>query len=642
MKTSVLSVLFFFIFSLSYSQAPQGFNYQSVVRDNAGDILANTSIGVQFQIRQTTSTGTIVYTETHTPTTNAYGAFNVVIGQGTTTDTFTSVDWNTDIYFLEIGVDISGGTTYTNIGTSQLMSVPYALNAIEADNVSGLEQITEGGNTGWRLIGSNQANHGNIGINAIDLSTPNEVSSSYGATGRSSIAIGRNTTASGDYSLAMGQNTRAESLNSVAIGSYNFGGGSPNTWIPTDPIFEIGNSLGIGNFRFNALSVLKNGTIIAPSFDISEITNARALITKEYADTNYGRGLEAIDEGNGTGWRLIGRNPSLHATIGSNALDLSLSDESNSFGYGASGSSSIAMGFNSTASGLNSTAMGSTTAATGTQSTAMGVSTFASGNISTAMGLGTLANSFAGTSIGQYNIGGGTAGSWVATDPLFEIGNGANASNRLNAMTVLKNGNVGIGTATPQKTLEIRSGVGNSDPSWIAGVFGPTVNGNRVVIGNLNNNATIGAHNNALNAWADLYLNPSGGDIYAGGALVHSSDRRLKKNIEKITYGLDEILALNPVQYYWKNKENKKHKSLGLIAQEVQPIIANLVSISDDKKNTLAVNYTELIPVLIKAIQELKQENNVLKQEAAKIKTLEARLEKIENFLNTETSDLDD
>ncbi|CAL2104573.1 conserved exported protein of unknown function [Tenacibaculum sp. 190130A14a] len=127
--------LFLTLFSLvSYAQTPEGFNYQSVVRDASGDIIANTAIGVQFKLHQTTAVGTVVFTETHTPTTNAYGVFNLVVGQGTTTDDFSSIDWSAHSYFIEVSIDVAGGTTYVSMGTTQLLSVPYALQAKYVEN----------------------------------------------------------------------------------------------------------------------------------------------------------------------------------------------------------------------------------------------------------------------------------------------------------------------------------------------------------------------------------------------------------------------------------------------------------------------------------------------------------------------------
>ena len=91
----------------------------------------------------------------------------------------------------------------------------------------------------------------------------------------------------------------------------------------------------------------------------------------------------------------------------------------------------------------------------GNYSTAMGNNTTASGDYSTAMGWGTKVQSVSSTAIGQFNIGGGDPEVWINTNPLFEIGNGQDDGNRSNALTVLKNGNVGIGTETPFFKLEV-------------------------------------------------------------------------------------------------------------------------------------------------------------------------------------------
>ncbi|NQY30849.1 MAG: hypothetical protein HRT69_15455 [Flavobacteriaceae bacterium] len=112
-----------------FSQAPEGFNYQAAIRDGAGDILVSQAVGMQFSIRQGSAGGSVVYTETFNTTTSALGLVDVVIGTGTTTDNFTTLDWSNGPYFLETAVDITGGTTYIVLGISQLMSTPYSLYA---------------------------------------------------------------------------------------------------------------------------------------------------------------------------------------------------------------------------------------------------------------------------------------------------------------------------------------------------------------------------------------------------------------------------------------------------------------------------------------------------------------------------------
>lgn len=112
------------------AQSPQAFNYQGVARDNGGNVLANQSIGVKVDLRQGSTTGIILYTETHSTITNDFGLFNLSIGTGTvTTGDFSTIDWSNSPYFIEVSMDVSGGTAYQSMGVSQLLSVPYALYA---------------------------------------------------------------------------------------------------------------------------------------------------------------------------------------------------------------------------------------------------------------------------------------------------------------------------------------------------------------------------------------------------------------------------------------------------------------------------------------------------------------------------------
>jgi hypothetical protein len=115
---------------IGFSQAPNGINYQAVVRNNLGNVIASSPVGIKISLHQTTAVGTIVYEETFTPTTSNIGLVNLVIGQGTVvTGNFATIDWANGPYFCEVSLDPSGGTTYASMGTQQFMSVPYALYA---------------------------------------------------------------------------------------------------------------------------------------------------------------------------------------------------------------------------------------------------------------------------------------------------------------------------------------------------------------------------------------------------------------------------------------------------------------------------------------------------------------------------------
>nr|VFK66809.1 MAG: Head domain of trimeric autotransporter adhesin [Candidatus Kentron sp. UNK]VFK72229.1 MAG: Head domain of trimeric autotransporter adhesin [Candidatus Kentron sp. UNK] len=125
----------------------------------------------------------------------------------------------------------------------------------------------------------------------------------------------------------------------------------------------------------------------------------------------------------------------------------------------ASNDESAAFGYVTTASGKTSVAFGIDTTASGQSSAAFGFSTIASGDYSVAFGTGTTAQPMGSVVIGRYNVISGTTTNWIETDPLFVIGNGSSSSNRHNALTALKNGDVGIGTATPEVELDVYGSV---------------------------------------------------------------------------------------------------------------------------------------------------------------------------------------
>lgn len=137
MKRTILSfigiIAMFLIVGQSYSQVPEAFNYQAVARDGSGNLLANQTIGLKLSIHQGSSSGTVVYSETHSPTTNQFGLFTVAIGQGTVSSgTFAGIVWSSGNYWLQVQLDPAGGTTYANMGTDQLLSVPFAMYADNA------------------------------------------------------------------------------------------------------------------------------------------------------------------------------------------------------------------------------------------------------------------------------------------------------------------------------------------------------------------------------------------------------------------------------------------------------------------------------------------------------------------------------
>ena len=131
-----LFFLIAFILSLNVeAQSPYKMNYQTLVRNVNGILVQGTSVGVKASILQSTPSGTVVYAETHTSTTNESGLISLEIGGGTTTDNFSTIKWENGPFFLKVEIDPDGSTNYTVNIVSQLLSVPYALYAKNSGNV---------------------------------------------------------------------------------------------------------------------------------------------------------------------------------------------------------------------------------------------------------------------------------------------------------------------------------------------------------------------------------------------------------------------------------------------------------------------------------------------------------------------------
>ncbi|MEO0469868.1 MAG: tail fiber domain-containing protein [Bacteroidota bacterium] len=286
----------------------------------------------------------------------------------------------------------------------------------------------------------------------------------------------------------------------------------------------------------------------------------------------------------------------------------------------ADGLYSTAMGFNTDALALGATALGYSTDAEANYSFAVGYFADAEAIYSTAIGNNVRAQSFSSTAVGRYNVGGGNAASWITSDPLFEIGNGTGPSSRSNAVTVRKNGNVGIGTTVPLDRLHVNGRIrmatveyfedGGTSEIAARGDLRPTID----------NTYDIGT--------SVLRYD----DVFATSGIVNTSDRRDKEAIEPIPYGLEEIMQLNPVRYRWKNRPLSEPK-LGLIAQELLPVISEVVKTHDlegTEENPqdfhkvelerLGVYYSDLIPVLIKGMQEQQVQIERLEAEIADLK----------------------
>src|SRR5574344_3116420 len=123
-----------FLTASVFAQSQNKMSYQAVIRNASDNLVTSQAVGMQISILQGSASGTAVYVETQTPTTNANGLVSIEIGGGSG---FNTIDWANGPYFIETKTDPAGGTNYTITGTSQLLSVPYALYAKTAETITG-------------------------------------------------------------------------------------------------------------------------------------------------------------------------------------------------------------------------------------------------------------------------------------------------------------------------------------------------------------------------------------------------------------------------------------------------------------------------------------------------------------------------
>jgi len=151
----ILIVLLLFSGPLT-AQSPEKFNYQAVARDASGNLLANQNVSFRISILQGSESGTAVYVETHAKTTNDFGQVTLNIGGGTpVSGTFSTISWGSNSHYLKTEMDASGGSIFTSMGSSQLLSVPYALYSNTSGSGGG---TTYTAGTGISVVGNTISN----------------------------------------------------------------------------------------------------------------------------------------------------------------------------------------------------------------------------------------------------------------------------------------------------------------------------------------------------------------------------------------------------------------------------------------------------------------------------------------------------
>src|SRR5690554_5764846 len=228
-----------------FAQSPEKMSYQAVVRDGSNALVSSTAVGMQISLLQGSASGTAVYVETQTPTSNANGLVSLEIGSGTVVSgDFTTIDWANGPYFIKTETDPTGGTSYTITGTSQLLSVPYALHAKTAETVTGTITETD------PIFGASVAS----GITGTDTTNWNNKLDSYTETDPifgASVASGITGTDTTNWNNKLDSYTETDPIFGASVASgitgtdTTYWNNKLDSYTETDPIFGASVASGI-------------------------------------------------------------------------------------------------------------------------------------------------------------------------------------------------------------------------------------------------------------------------------------------------------------------------------------------------------------------------------------------------------------
>ena len=396
------------------AQAPQGFNYQATVRNSAGDLIVNTNVFFKFNVIQGSQTAVPIFTETHYVPTDDLGQVNLVIGQGTAnTGVFSELDWSLGSYYL--GIELNTGSGYVAMGTTQLLSVPYALYAENSGNVT---------TTPWSVDATNENISYDKKVVIGSLTNQNvpplEV---YGTnTGVSSPSANFIRSRYRNNTLLF---TTSEDDNNY-LGSIGLiEAGENNTW-PNS--FVIGINDGVS--WFNPLRINYDNKALRFGFGSDNYYDPNS-----FGESSLSLGYNSFANGNYS--TALGVD---NIASGLNSTALGINSQ-------ASAQGAIVLGVNSLASGANSTAIGLNSNALGSGATALGLNATATGDFSNAFGIDVEAQSFAETVVGRYNTSyepiGGVDG-YDLEDRMFVVGNGQSDTDRSDALIIKKSGEMSL------------------------------------------------------------------------------------------------------------------------------------------------------------------------------------------------------
>jgi len=533
-----------------FAQAPQKMSYQAVIRNSSNALITSVAVGMRISILQGSSTGMAVYVETQTPKTNANGLVSLEIGSGTiVSGTISAINWANGPYYIKTETDPTGGTNYTVVGTSELLSVPYALFSGNGSSTSNTWMLKD------RDIFNNNAGNIGIGTNTpatkLTIKTPINTNGWTHIGGEDSIVV---TEGIGGVSASIGTSTQhAFRLNAGGLGRLHI--------YPTGDVVVGDNATGFfGKFT---VATLNN------SYGISHTGEGGNILATRMGGTSAGIGTFS-----NTNMRIFANGVSvIFIGSGTNNVGIGVDFPTNKLQIGSVGNTGFATNDFAIGNGTNAMAIYQTNA-----STLIGSST----DIVLKPKNNGLGYVGINTDAPKNKLQIGNIGSNIIGGEDLVIGNGTNAMviSQLKASYIgsttdiilrpRSNGGVGINTSTPRAPLDVASVFSTNNPNAASGDYSY-----------LNLSSGI----SGVGAVSSIYVVPDVSIITDGRVLSSEfdaySDARIKDiiGISNTSKDLETINALQITDYTMKDKVKNGNKQFKkVIAQEVEKVYPQVVS----------------------------------------------------------------
>ena len=628
MKAILCICAVFLSLQMTFSQTvPQGINYQAIAENAQGKPVINQSIGIRISIYSGSANGTMVWQETHLPKTNQFGLFVITIGNGISTGagtaaSFAGINWASANHYMNVSMDISGGSNYVDMDNSQLLSVPYALYSLKAGkttdaiSLNDLKDVDTAGvvkgktlkwdGSGWKPAVDNNSDTAMYALtsgSALKADTADFVK-----IAKADTVIYAFHTDSAAFAINSGKSINANHANysDTAVYALNCPTDFSNNWHLS------------GNSGINAASHFI-GTINAADFVFKTNNVERMRITAAgklgwglttpvasvhlvgtdgfIAQGTIGAGV-AQTPGAGTRMMWYPRKAAFRAGyVSGNQWD-----DSNIGNY------SFATGISSMARGIGAVAMGQTCSANDSCAVAMGYNSSASGKYGVAMGNSSIASGNASVALGRGSVASGIAAVGIG----YHVTASGNMSTAFGYYTTASGNN--------SVAMGYRSSTNNMAGSFI---FADNSSNNVVTSSTAPNQfmvkasgGTIFYSNSALSAGVSLAA--------GGGAWLSVSDKKRKENFQPVNGEtiLEKISNMEITSWNYKS-QNERIRHIGPMAQDFYEAF-------HFGESDTTITATDIDGINIMAVQALEKRTQELTEKSKEIEALRLQLDDLQ------------